>query len=366
MLKSVIIGTAHMHVNEIALYIDGQPDTELCGIADVSSNIEENTDKKYTRMWNIENIKNTYRIKEYDNFENMLDEICPDVAYVLCENSQKLDVARKIAKRGVDIILEKPMALNFEEAKQIAYLKEKYGVQILINWPVAWRKYLYEMKLAIDSKTCGELQKIRYINGHTGPLGKGAKHRGVATNADEMTDEERKRIWWYRSECGGGAYMDILCYGCYFARWMFGGNPDDIFTVGQNLNTHFGDIEDNVEAIMRYDNGVVIAEGTWTTPRRRMTTGPEAICSDGVVWCDGTPDSEAFVRAIDMYGNDLDVPELADDNRFKNMPWHYAAFKLGGASIHETLTLEFNLDVMRMLDAARRSNLSRKAEKLYE
>ena len=284
MLRSVIVGVAHMHVNEIALYINGQPDTELCGIADVAPAVEEATDKRYTRKWNLENIKGTYGVAEYQDFELMLDEIKPDVAYVLCENSKKLEVATKIAKRGIDIILEKPMALNFEEASKISDLKEKYGVEILINWPVAWRKYLYEMKAVLDTKKCGKLQKIRYINGHTGPLGKGAKHRGVATKAEEMTDGERANVWWYRSECGGGAYMDILCYGCYFARWMFGSLPNDIFAVGQNLNTSFGDVEDNVEAIMRYENGVMIAEGTWTTPRRRMTTGPEAICSDGVVW----------------------------------------------------------------------------------
>jgi len=31
MIKAVIIGFAHMHVNEIALYIHEQPDIELIG-----------------------------------------------------------------------------------------------------------------------------------------------------------------------------------------------------------------------------------------------------------------------------------------------------------------------------------------------
>lgn len=366
MLKSVIVGAAHMHVNEIALYIEGQPDTELCGIADVAAAVPENMDKRYTRAWNINNISSNYNVKIYEDYSEMLDTVKPDVAYVLCENARKAAIAEEIASRGIDVILEKPMAMTLDEAKEIIAIRKRYGVNIFVNWPVTWRKYVREFKNTLDGKACGELKKLRYINGHTGPLGKGAKHRGVSDNAEEMTDEERSRTWWYNSEYGGGAFLDILCYGCYFTRWTFGSLPIDVTAHADNLGTPFGNVEDNLVAVMRYENGFCVAEGTWTTPRRRMTTGPEAICSDGVVWCDGTPDAEAFVRAIDMYGNELSVSELAEDDRFKNMPWHYAAFKLGGKEIHETLTLEFNLDVMRMLDAARRSNLSRKAEKLYE
>ena len=39
MIKAVIIGFAHMHVNEIALYISEQPDFELAGISDVKSGV---------------------------------------------------------------------------------------------------------------------------------------------------------------------------------------------------------------------------------------------------------------------------------------------------------------------------------------
>ena len=56
MIKTVIIGFAHMHVNEVALYIDGQPDTTLVGIADVKPKMPEDTEKRYTRAWNLKNV----------------------------------------------------------------------------------------------------------------------------------------------------------------------------------------------------------------------------------------------------------------------------------------------------------------------
>lgn len=365
-IKAVIVGCAHMHVNEIALYIDGQPDTELCGIADVPAITPENTEKRYTRAWNLNNIVTNYNVKKFDDYLMMLDTVKLDVAYLLCENASKAAIAEQIASRGIDVIIEKPMAMTLDEARGIVALKERYGVNIFVNWPVTWRKYVRSFKAALDSGICGELKKLRYLNGHTGPLGKGAKHRGVSDNAEEMTDEERSRLWWYRSENGGGAFLDILCYGCYFTRWTFGAMPLDITAYADNLGTPYGNVEDNLVAVSRYENGFSVSEGTWTTPRRRMPTGPEAVCSDGVIWCDGVADGEAFISAIDMYGNEIELHEPADDDRFKNMPWHYAAFKLNGQEVHETLTAEFNADVVAMIEAARRSNASRSAQKVEE
>lgn len=361
-IRSVIIGCAHMHVNEIAMYIHEQPESELCGIADLPAALPEETQKRYTRAWNLNNIVTNYQAKVYEDYRAMLDAVHPDVAYILCENNRKAEVAEEVAKRGIDVIVEKPMAESLQSAARIAALKEKYHVNVLVNWPVAWRKYVREMKSTLDSGVCGKLKKLRYINGHTGPLGKGARHRGVASQAEEMTDEERSRIWWYRSASGGGAYLDILCYGCYFTRWMFGRLPVEMLSLGENLGTPYGDVEDNVVAIARYEDGFSVCEGTWTTPRRRMTTGPEAICEDGVIWCDGVPDEEAFVSAMDQCGNERPVCLLAQEDRYRNMPWHYAAFRNRGEAICETLTAEFNVDVVAMIEASKRSNEAHRAE----
>lgn len=367
-IRSVIVGCAHMHANEVALYIHGQPDSELCGVADIPAAIPENTDKRYTRAWNFNNIVTNYGAKPYDDYLAMLDEVKPDVAYILCENIRKAEIAEAAAERGIDVILEKPMAVDPESAAKIVALKAKYGVNVFVNWPVAWRKYVREMKATLDSGVCGKLKKLRYLNGHTGPLGKGARHRGVSANSEEMTDAERSRTWWYRSEYGGGAYLDILCYGCYFTRWMFEKTPIDIISYADNLGTPCGDVEDNLVAVSRYEDGFSVSEGTWTTPRRRMPTGPEAICENGVIWCDGIPDGESFVSACDLYGNDLNPCLLDSDSNYQNMSWHYAAFRNEGKPICETLTAEFNADVVAMIDAARRSNESGKAENviLYE
>ena len=60
MIRAVIIGFAHMHVNEVALYISEEKSMELTACADVVPKVEELTKTRYTRGWNIENIRNNY------------------------------------------------------------------------------------------------------------------------------------------------------------------------------------------------------------------------------------------------------------------------------------------------------------------
>ena len=366
MIKAVIIGFSHMHVNEIALYISEQPDMELVAVADVKSNVEPIPELRYTPLWNIKNIKENYCANVYDDCEQMLDEIKPDIAYILTENCQKPEVVEKCAKRGVNVSIEKPIAINYEEAKKIKTVVDKYGIEAVVNWPVVYRPYVLKMKNALDKKIVGDPIKLRYINGHTGPLGKGAKHRGVSENAEEMTDAQRSKTWWHSIDHGGGVFLDIACYGCFFSKWFMGDGEKSVLSYGANLNTPFGNTEDNFAAIVKYDGKMSVIEGTWTTPRAVIPSGPMMICTDGVIMCTGGAENAPDVKAYDTYGNEVDIPDIEFEEKYKNMPCHYANHIKTGEAIYDMLTLDVNMEVMAILDATIRSSKSGKEEKLDE
>ena len=239
MIRAVIIGFSHMHVNEVALYLSEQPDFELVGAAGVKSNLPEIPPLRYTPKWNLENVKTNYFSNIYDDYRAMLDELKPDIAFILSENCEKPEIVTECAKRGVNVSIEKPIAVNLEEAKRIKAAVDKYGIEAVVNWPVVWREYVHRMKNAIDGGIIGKPIKLRYINGHTGPLGKGAKHRGVSENAEEMTDEQRGKTWWHSLSHGGGVYLDISCYGCLFSKWLLGDGEKAAISYGANPNPHF-------------------------------------------------------------------------------------------------------------------------------
>ena len=365
MIKAVIIGFSHMHVNEIAMYIKEQADFELCAAADVPSEVEDIPPLRYTPKWNLQNVKENYCPNIYDDYRQMLDEVKPDIAFILTENCQKLDVCLECAKRGVNISIEKPIALSLDEAKKIEESVRKYGIEAYVNWPVAYRPYLYKFKAAADSGIVGKPVKLRYINGHTGPLGKGAKHRGVSAKAEEMTDELRGKTWWHRESHGGGVYLDIACYGCYFSDWIFG-KGCSVIACGENLNTPFGDTDDNFAAVIKYDGKMSVIEGTWTTPRAVIPSGPMLLCTDGVIVCTGGAENAPDVEAYDIYGNKVEIPNAEIGAEFKNMPEMYAHHKKTGEPVYHMLTLAENMKIMEMLEAVIKSSQSGKEEKVGE
>ena len=366
MIKAVIIGFSHMHVNEVALYISEQPNMELVAVAEVKSDVEDIPELRYTPLWNLKNVKENYCANVYDDYKKMLDEVKADIAFILTENAQKPEVVEECAKRGVNVSIEKPVAVNYKEAKKIKASVEKYGIEAVVNWPVVWRPYVLKMKNALDKKIVGEPIKLRYINGHTGPLGKGAKHRGVTENAEEMTDEQRAKTWWHQLGHGGGVFLDICCYGCFFSKWFLGSGAKGVLSYGANLNTPYGDTEDNFASIIKYDGKMSVIEGTWTTPRAVIPSGPMVLCTEGVIMCTGGAENAPDVKAFDMYGNEVEIPEITFEDKYKNMPFQYANHIVSGEDIHTMLTLDANMEVMALLDTAIRSSQSGKEEKISE
>lgn len=364
-IKAVIIGFSHMHVNEVALYISEVENMELLAVADVpSKGAEEIPTLRYTPKWNLQNVKDNYCANVYDDYKKMLDDIKPDVAFILTENCQKPEVVEECAKRGINVSIEKPIAISLAEAKKIKASVDKYGIEAVINWPVVWREYVMKMKAALDKKIVGDPVKLRYINGHTGPLGKGAKHRGVSDNAEEMTDEQRGKTWWHKQALGGGVLLDIACYGCFFSHWFMGEGAKSVIGMGLNLNTPFGDTDDNFVSCIKYDGKMSVIEGTWTTPRVVIPSGPMVLCTDGVIMCTGGAENSPDVKAFDIYGNEVEIPDIEFGEEFKNMPCQYANHIAKGEDIYPMLTLDVNMEVMKILDAVINSANSGKEEKI--
>lgn len=363
-MKAVIIGFSHMHVNEIASYIHNNKSAELVAVADVPSTVEKIPALRYTPEWNKQNVCDNFCNNLYEDYREMLDKEKPDIAYILTENCQKPEVVEECAKRGINVSIEKPLAVSLEEAKKIKNSVEKYGIKAVVNWPVMWREHTIKMKMAIDSGVVGKPIKLRYINGHTGPLGKGARHRGVSQTAEEMTDELREKTWWHQESHGGGVLLDICCYGCWFTRYYLGKGAKSVMSMASNLNTPFGDTNDNFGAAIRYDDKLSFIEGTWTTPRKLIPSGPMVICTDGVIVSTGGALEQAEIKAFDMFGNEVPVPEYKLEEKFNNMPCQLEAEGLD--NVYEMLTLDANMDVMAILDAVIKSNKSKKEEEISD
>ena len=116
--------------------------------------------------------------------------------------------------------------------------------------------------------------------------------------------------------------------------------------------------------MIRYDGRLSVIEGTWTTPRAVIPSGPMVVCTNGVIVCTGGAENAPDVKAYDIYGNEVEIPAYRLEEKYKNMPLQYANHVRTGEPIHEMLTLDANMEVMAILDAMIQSAKSRKEEKI--
>jgi len=151
-------------------------------------------------------------------------------------------------------------------------------------------------------------------------------------------------------------FLDIACYGCLFSKWFMGEGEKSVLSYGSNLNTPYGDTEDNFAAIVKYDGKMSVIEGTWTTPRAVIPSGPMVLCTGGVINCTGGAENAPDVECYDIYGNLVEMQDVVLGEKYKNMPCHYANHIKTGEPIHEILTLDANMRVMAILDATIRSS----------
>ena len=279
-----VIGFAHMHINNVLGLFARHPQVELVAGADTVPDKPELRKGPYTRAWNLEHaLKELHLPKSYDCYRDMLDRERFDIVICCSENAHHPDVVSACAAAGANVCVEKPMARSLTDALAMVRAVRAAGTTMLINWPMTWSPAAHKAKALIDAGAIGRVLEVKARLGHTGPLGTGARHEGVSEAAAPLTATELGAVWWHSQAAGGGAMLDFCCYGAMIARW-FVGEPG-VAAVGMraNLNSPFGDADDNGAMIVRFPSAIGLFEGTWTTRDHGVGGGPIVHGTDGTL-----------------------------------------------------------------------------------
>lgn len=351
-----IVGFAHMHVNSLVDYFLELGDkVEWVACADTKPLTPSISEKPGTRKFNLRRTLDLTKIKKaYENYNEMLEKEKFDIVIFCPENSKHGEVAQALARKGINMITEKPMAASFSEAVRMAQVVKFYNVKLLVNWPTTWAASIRKAKELVESGEIGNIWQIKWRNlPSLGPLSHDEK---------EISDLEKNMEWWYQSETGGGALLDYCCYGACLSRWFFEDKAIGAFGIKANFTSHFGDVEDNAVIVTRFPKGMAILEASWSTVSNGGkeeglkifgTKGTITIVSRDTLYIYKEYGSDEPTKILD----DLSLPEN-DNTPAKHFINHLEKDK----PLHPTLDLEVNLDTMAILDAGIRSSKSGKME----
>jgi predicted dehydrogenase len=141
--------------------------------------------------------------RAYPDYQALLDDPDIDAVYIALLNHLHKEWAVKAAAAGKHVLLEKPFALNMQEALAIRDAALANGVAVMEAH--VWRFYpaFPELKRMIDEGAIGELAMVQ------------AHFSFVAAPTSTRLVKE-----W-----GGGSLYDVGCYPVAWSRYFFGCEP---------------------------------------------------------------------------------------------------------------------------------------------
>src|SRR5438874_9201882 len=240
--RLAIVGLDHDHVWDILKNIASETDAELIAIADTHPELVEKAKSQVPAS-----------VKFYSDYVKMLDEAKPDAVIVTTENDKHAAILRECAKRHIHYSTEKPMATNAADAREMERLAKQAGIKLMVNYWNAWVAPSHELFHRVKDGQLGDVQKIIVQYGHAGP-----KEIGVS---------EYFANWLYDPvKNGGGAIMDLGCYGAEWALWLKA-RPKGVQGIAQKLKvSQHNKVEDDATILLEYPDATVIVEASRDWP----------------------------------------------------------------------------------------------------
>lgn len=359
-----VIGFAHMHINSLLAQFAAHPQSVLVAGADTVPVRPDLGDARSTRKWNAANAVEKIGLpKLYDDYREMLAQEKFDIIICCAENNQHGAVAEACAAAGVHMVVEKPMAASLHEGLAMARAARAAGTLMIVNWPTTWSTADRRAKELIDAGEIGRVLQVKWRGGHTGPLGPGVRHPGVVNESEPLSGTVRGTTWWHQAGAGGGAMLDYCCYGSKISRWLVGEQATGVMGMRANLDSPWGDAEDNAAMLVRFPQAYTICEASWTTLDHGVTPGPIVYGTTGTIVVDrkgNVPNVRLERGAGQTTIYEGDALPAGRSNIAEEVIHHLDT----GDALHPTLDLDFNLEVMAILDAGLRSAASGRMERV--
>jgi predicted dehydrogenase len=118
------------------------------------------------------------------NLERLIADTRPDIAFVCSTTAEHPRVVETLARGGVHMIVEKPMADSNAAAESMVESAIRAGVVLAMNWPLAWvpshrtcRRLVAEGALSSFRQSTFELENDLLRRAHFGLLGPKGKSR---------------------------------------------------------------------------------------------------------------------------------------------------------------------------------------------
>lgn len=227
MKRTAIIGMGGISVTHIASILNGNIG-KIVGICDIKP---ERIAEARSRI--------PYEVQAFDDYREMLRTVKPEVVHICTPHYLHAEMAIASMESGADVYLEKPAALNYDEALTILDAKNRTGKKVCVSFQNRIIPTNAKAKEIIDS---GEMGKF------LGARGFMTWKRGGAY----YTESGWRGAW---ATEGGGVLMNQSIHTLDLLHYFGGSVVETEGTASLRKNRGTIEVEDTAEATLRCESG---------------------------------------------------------------------------------------------------------------
>ena len=237
-MKYALIGCGRIATNHVKAVINNN--LEFVAACDIEPDNIESLLSKH-------DMQNDSSIARYTDYKKMIEEH-PELELVAIATSSgaHAEIALYCIDHGINVIIEKPMAMSMTDAEEIIRRSEKKGVKVSACHQNRFNVAVQQMRNALEA-------------GRFGKLSHGSIH--VRWNRGKQYYEQAPwRGTWAED---GGCLMNQCIHGIDLLRWMMGDDVVSVYGVTRQQQHDYLEVEDIGMAVVTFANGAVATiEGT--------------------------------------------------------------------------------------------------------
>lgn len=235
-MKYALIGCGRIAVNHIKAVVENNID--MVAACDIKL-------EKIDQL--VEKTKYNKDFKKYSDYKKMIDEnLDLEFVSIATESGIHAEIALYCIENGINVIIEKPMAMSMEDANKIINLSKEKNVKVSVCHQNRFNIAVHKTRKAMDE-------------GRFGKLSHGSIH--VRWNRNKNYYDQAP--WRGKWESDGGCLMNQCIHGIDLLRWMLGEEVEEVYGVTKQQFHDYLECEDIGMAVLKFKNGAVATvEGT--------------------------------------------------------------------------------------------------------
>lgn len=276
-MKYALVGCGRISTNHIKAALNNK--LEIIAVCDIIQNHMEDVLTKHK-------LNNDKNIKRYTDYKEMIEKNDIELISIATESGLHAEIALNCIKKGIHVIIEKPMAMSLEDADKIINLAEEKNVKVCASHQNRFNVAVQKLRGAIE-------------NDRFGKLSHGSIHVRWNRNENYYTQAPWRGTWAQ----DGGTLMNQCIHGIDLLRWMFGNDVEEVYGQTRQQFHNYLEAEDVGVAVVKFKNGAIATiEGTTNVYPQNMEETFYVFGEKGTVKLGGTST------------NNIDVWNFADEN----------------------------------------------------